>query len=101
MSELSRPTGRDPESHYRHVAQVFVEATEAGRSPAETIARAAGIPLATARGWIREARRYGFLTPGRDRPSVLERVAMEIGVEPEALRAAIKRHSRGRGEVKA
>lgn len=64
---LTRPDGKDPDQFYRRVAQAFGDAEAVRQSPALAIATEAGVPLATARGWIREARRRGALAPGRRR----------------------------------
>lgn len=63
--QLTRPDGRDPEGHARRVAAAYVEAVQRGEAPAPALAAEAGVPVATVRGWIREARRRGFLLPGR------------------------------------
>jgi hypothetical protein len=62
---LSRPTGADPDGHARAVAAAYEEAVRLGKSPGPTIAEEAGVPVATARGWIQEARRRGHLAKGR------------------------------------
>lgn len=64
-SPLTRPDGKDPDQFYRRVAQAYGDAEAQRRSPAVAIAAEAGVPLATARGWIRESRRRGSLAPGR------------------------------------
>ena len=64
---LTRPDGRDPEGFYARVAVAYRDYTLhlRGRAPAIEIAREAGVPVGTVHGWIREARRRGFLPPGR------------------------------------
>lgn len=62
---LTRPDGTDPDGFARRVAEAYADAVAARQSPAEAIREEADVPLATARGWIREARRRGALAPGR------------------------------------
>jgi hypothetical protein len=62
---LSRPDGTDPDGFYREVAEAYREYAPRTRAPGSEIAREAGVPVGTARSWIREARRRGFLPPGR------------------------------------
>lgn len=62
---LTRPDGSDPDGYYRRVAEAYADAVARRRSPAEALAQEAAVPIATARGWIREARRRGILAPGR------------------------------------
>lgn len=62
---LTRPDGKDPESFYGVVAQAYRDALATTSAPAVALANEAGVPVATARGWIREARRRGFLPPAR------------------------------------
>lgn len=62
---LTRPDGTDPDGHARAVAVAYEESWRLGRAPGPTIAAEAGVPVATARGWIREARRRGHLAKGR------------------------------------
>lgn len=61
--KLRRPTGRDPDVFYRLVAQAHTEAVKVRRPPAPTLAEEAGVPVRTVHGWVREARRRGFLPP--------------------------------------
>jgi hypothetical protein len=63
--KLGRPNGRDPDSFYRLVATVHAEAVSHGLPPAPTLASEAQVPVRTVHGWIREARRRGFLPPTR------------------------------------
>jgi hypothetical protein len=62
---LTRPDGTDPDAFYRQVAQAYREYAPETRAPAVAIAKEAGVPAGTAQGWVREARRRGFLPPGR------------------------------------
>jgi hypothetical protein len=62
---LSRPDGTDPEGFYRRVAEAYREYAMKTRAPAAGIARESGVPVRTVHGWIHEARRRGFLPPGR------------------------------------
>jgi hypothetical protein len=61
---LSRPDGSDPRGFYELVGIAYREYAPQTRAPAVAIAAEAGIPVATARGWIREARRRGNLPEG-------------------------------------
>jgi hypothetical protein len=62
---LTRPDGTDPDGFAARVAAAYKEYAQQSRSPALRIADEAGVPVATARSWIREARRRGALPPGR------------------------------------
>jgi len=62
---LTRPDGSDPDAFYAQVAQAYREYAPRTRAPAVEIAKEAGVPVGTARGWIREARRRGHLPAGR------------------------------------
>ena len=62
---LTRPDRSDPDGHAEAVAASYAEHVHAGRQPGMAIAEEAGVPVATARGWIREARRRGKLPKGR------------------------------------
>jgi len=62
---LTRPTGTDPDSFYAQVAAAYREYAPQTRAPALKIAEEAGVPIATARSWVREARRRGKLPQGR------------------------------------
>jgi hypothetical protein len=62
---LTRPDGTDPDSFYALVAGAYREYATQMRAPAVEIAGEAGVPVATARTWIREARRRGKLPEGR------------------------------------
>jgi hypothetical protein len=62
---LGRPDGTDPDGFYAEVARAYIEYARQTRAPAPEIAREAGVPAGTARGWVKEARRRGHLRPGR------------------------------------
>jgi hypothetical protein len=62
---LTRPDGSDPDGFAGRVAEAYREYVMQTRSPAVKIAEEAGVPVGTARGWIREARRRGKLPQGR------------------------------------
>lgn len=62
---LTRPDGQDPEVFYRLVAEVYTEHATTSSAPAKAIANEADVPVTTAHRWVREARRRGFLPPGR------------------------------------
>jgi hypothetical protein len=63
--KLTRPDGTDPEGFSARVAAAYREYAPQTRAPALKIAEEAGVPVATARSWIREARRRGKLPQGR------------------------------------
>jgi hypothetical protein len=63
---LTIPKARPYDSHfYSRVGWLYRELAERGRRPAAEIAEANGVPVSTVHGWIREARRRGFLPPAR------------------------------------
>jgi len=64
-SPLTRPDGTDPDGFSVRVAEAYREYALRTRAPAVEIAAEASVPVATARSWIREARRRGKLPPGR------------------------------------
>lgn len=54
---------RHPESHYRLVAEVYLEAVEAGsKSPSRDVERTFGVPRSTANMWVKKARQRGLIT---------------------------------------
>jgi hypothetical protein len=64
---ITRPDRTDPEQlkqFYRRVAMAYRQYAQE-RSPAPAIAEEAGVPVTTVHRWVREARRRGFLPPGR------------------------------------
>jgi hypothetical protein len=58
----SKPYGDD---FYGEVATLYYALAEGGRRPAAEIAEVYSVPASTVHGWIREARRRGFLPPAR------------------------------------
>lgn len=64
-SPLTRPDGTDPDGFAQRVADAYREYAVRTRAPAVEIASEAAVPVATARSWIREARRRGKLPQGR------------------------------------
>ena len=62
---LSRPDGTDPDGFYAQVALAYAEYAPRTRAPAVEIGKEAGVPVGTARNWVKEARRRGKLRPGR------------------------------------
>lgn len=63
--KLTRPDKSDPEGFYKLVARAYREAAAKTAKPAPMLAEEAGVPVATVRRWIAEARRRGQLPPGR------------------------------------
>lgn len=59
-----RPRGR-PDVFYRDVADVYLTFAQASARPACDLADQHGVPVSTAHRWVKEARRRGFLPPGR------------------------------------
>jgi hypothetical protein len=59
-----RSRGR-PDVFYREVADVYLDLAQASHRPASDIAAQHGVPVSTAHRWVKEARRRGFLPPGR------------------------------------
>jgi hypothetical protein len=62
---LRPPSGSLSDDFLRHLAEVYRWQVAAGQPPALVIAAQTGAPAGTARRWIAEARRRGFLPPGR------------------------------------
>jgi hypothetical protein len=62
---LERPDGTDPEMFYRRVAEAYMDILQRTTAIAPVIAEEADVPVGTARRWIQEARRRGFLAPAR------------------------------------
>jgi hypothetical protein len=62
--KLTRPDGTDPDGFAERVAAAYRQYVMETRSPALKIAEEAGVPVGTARGWIKEARRRGKLPQG-------------------------------------
>lgn len=63
--KLGRPDGRDPETFYGQVADAYRLAAAETTRPAVLLAEVARVPVGTARRWINEARRRGFLPKGQ------------------------------------
>ncbi|WP_433053405.1 hypothetical protein [Dactylosporangium sp. CS-033363] len=63
-AESVRLRGR-PDIFYRQVADVYLEYAAASPRPACDLADRHGVPVSTAHRWVKEARRRGFLPPGR------------------------------------
>lgn len=62
---LSRPDRSDPAAFYAQVASRYRLMVRSTSKPAVAMAEEAGVPVATARRWINEARRRGELPAGR------------------------------------
>ncbi|MFB7474584.1 hypothetical protein [Kitasatospora sp. NPDC056184] len=62
---LQRPDGHHPDLFYRDVAQAYMDVLRTTSAIAPVLAEEAGVPVATVRRWIQEARRRGFLPPAR------------------------------------
>jgi hypothetical protein len=63
---LRPPPGRPrPDSFYQDVANEYLLAASVNAGPAVVLATAAEVPVSTMHGWIKEARRRGFLPPGQ------------------------------------
>ncbi len=56
--------GRSDE-FYRDIARAYADRAQASTRPAAELAEVGGVPASTAHRWIKEARRRGFLPPGR------------------------------------
>ena len=54
-----------PDSFYQEVARDYLDAASVSARPAVNLAKGAGVPVSTVHGWIKEARRRGFLPPGQ------------------------------------
>ncbi|GAA2600102.1 hypothetical protein GCM10010399_33620 [Dactylosporangium fulvum] len=63
-STAVRLRGR-PDVFYREVADVYLNFAQASPRPACDLADQHGVPVSTAHRWVKEARRRGFLPPGR------------------------------------
>jgi hypothetical protein len=59
---LARPYG---DEFYRQVTAVYERLAKTERNPSTLIAADNNVPVTTAHRWIREARRRGFLAPGK------------------------------------
>jgi len=54
-----------PDGFYREIAMAYLDYAQASHRPAVEIAQHHRVPLTTAHRWVKEARRRGFLPPGR------------------------------------
>ena len=60
------PPGRGkPDAFYRRVAHAYLGLAVRTNRPAATIAAVNGVPVSSVHGWVKEARRRGFLPPGQ------------------------------------
>jgi hypothetical protein len=50
---------------YRDVARAYLDLAQSSTRPATELATTHAVPVTTAHRWIKEARRRGFLPPGR------------------------------------
>lgn len=64
LDPLRRSKGIDPDEFADRVAYYYRIFTGLSPRPAKEIAEHSGVPVATVRGWIREARLRGKLPPG-------------------------------------
>lgn len=62
---LERPDGSDPGAFYHQVAEAYRDTLRRTSRIAPVLAEEAGVPVATVRRWIQEARRRGYLPPAR------------------------------------
>lgn len=56
---------RRPDDFYREIARAYLDLAQTSARPAADLAEAHAVPGTTAYRWIKEARRRGFLPPGR------------------------------------
>ncbi|SDD18284.1 hypothetical protein SAMN05216174_10877 [Actinokineospora iranica] len=61
---MMRPDGKDPRAFYSQFAQVYIMAATESKRPSAVIAEESGVPVATVRRWVKEARARGFLPAG-------------------------------------
>ncbi|MEV4170245.1 hypothetical protein [Nonomuraea sp. NPDC049709] len=59
-----RKRGR-PDDFYREIADTYHELAQVSARPAAELAELRDVPITTAHRWVKEARRRGFLPPGR------------------------------------
>lgn len=62
---VTRGRRRHPDGFYREVARAYHDLALGSSRPAAELAEANGVPRTTAHRWIKEARRRGYLPPGR------------------------------------
>jgi hypothetical protein len=73
---LAVPQGRPkPDGFYQQVAEVFGYLTTVSQRPANVLAEANDVPTTTVHGWVKEARKRGFLPSGERARRALGRVA--------------------------
>jgi hypothetical protein len=60
----ARPRGR-PDEFYAEVADTYRQLAQSSRRPAGDMAARYEVPVTTVHRWVKEARRRGFLAPGR------------------------------------
>jgi len=61
----SAPPGRKPDWFYQEVANQYGHLVATSNRPAAEMAEIHGLPITTVHRWVKEARRRGFLGPGR------------------------------------
>jgi hypothetical protein len=54
-----------PDAFYRELARAYLQLAQDSTRPVAVLAESNGVPVTTAHRWIKEARRRGFLPPGR------------------------------------
>src|SRR6266508_161065 len=60
------PPGRGkPDRFYRRVAHAYLSLAVQTNRPAVVLAAVNGVPVSRVHGWVKEARRRGFLAPGQ------------------------------------
>lgn len=64
-ARLTRPSRGDSEEFSRRVAEAYLQLGQASNKPAVEIANEAGVPVTTARRWINDARKRGYLPKGQ------------------------------------
>ena len=64
-ARLKIPDGAKPDSFYQQVAKTYSHLARGSNRPAAELAEANEVPVTTAHRWVKEARRRGFLPPGR------------------------------------
>jgi hypothetical protein len=64
-ARLKIPDGAKPDSFYRQVAKTYSHLARGSNRPAADLAEVNDVPVTTAHRWVKEARRRGFLPPGR------------------------------------
>jgi hypothetical protein len=62
---MPRTGTRRPDDFYRGIARAYLDLAQTSARPAAELAETHHVPATTAHRWIKEARRRGFLPPGR------------------------------------